>query len=106
LLERHWYLWDAWWKGGKGGIFVGTSLLGDKKLMDSVSLGFLWGFKPRGGDTTMHNLGFGIAVEPYSRALGDGIEANKALPTGETSIRYKEKNRMAAIVLYTFTPGK
>jgi hypothetical protein len=105
MLERHWYLTENDHLGGKVGVFVGASLLGDKKLMDSVSLGFIWGFKPRGGLKERHNLGLGIAVEPYTRQLGDGIIANQPLPTGETSIRYKEKNRMAIVVFYTYTPN-
>lgn len=105
MLERHWYFtYDFNNPHFRQGIFVGASLLGDKKLMDSVSLGWLVAFKPNKGDSAIHNLGFGIAVEPYSRALGDGIEPNKPLPAGETAIRYKEKNRMAAVVFYTFTP--
>ncbi|PVX36798.1 hypothetical protein [Janthinobacterium sp. 78] len=104
MLERHWYLQDSDFAGGMAGVFVGTSLLGDKKLLDSVSLGLIWGFKPRGGNKVRHNIGVGIAVEPYSRTLGDGLEINAPLPAGETSIRYKERNRMAAVVFYTFTP--
>lgn len=105
MLERHWYLQDKDFLGGMVGVFVGTSLLGEKKLLDSVSLGLIWGFKPRGQQKVRHNIGIGLAVEPYSRTLGDGLEINAPLPAGENSIRYKEKNRMAAVVFYTFTPS-
>lgn len=71
--------------------------------MDSVSLGWIVAFKPNQGDKSTHNLGLGLAVEPYSRVLGDGIERNKALPSGETAIRYKETNRTAIVLFYTYT---
>jgi len=116
MLERHWYLsegWDTKHEDGtlsntkfRQGFFVGVSLLGDKKMMDAVSVGWLVGFKPNSNDKATHNLGLGIAVEPYSRVLGDGIEKNKPLPQGETSIRYKETNRTALIFFYTYTMGK
>lgn len=108
MLERHWYFKTEWTDKNphfRQGIFVGASLLGDKKLMDAVSLGWLVAFRPNTGDKVTHNLGIGLSVEPYSRVLGDGLEANKPLPTGETAIRYKEKNRMAVVVFYTFTPN-
>ena len=115
MLEKHWYLSDSWdtvnQDGSRSntkfrqGIFVGTSLLGEKKLMDSVSIGWLVGFKPHTGDKATHNLGIGFAVEPYARVLGDGLEKNQPLPAGETAIRYKETNRTALIIFYTYTPN-
>jgi hypothetical protein len=108
MLERHWYFkdWSADNPHFLQGIYIGASLLGDKKLMDSVSLGWIVAFKPNAGDKSTHNLGVGLAVEPYSRVLGDGIEKNKALPIGETSIRYKETNRTALVLFYTYTMAK
>lgn len=105
MLEKHWYLRDDWKGGYKPGLFVGASLLGDRQVMDAVALGFLAAFKPNSGTTTTHNLGIGIALQPYSRVLGDGLSKNQPLPAGETQIRYKETNRTALILFYTYTPG-
>jgi hypothetical protein len=107
MLERHWYFTERFDNlHFRQGVFVGASLFGDKKLMDSVTLGWLVAFKPNDGDKSTHNLGIGLSVEPYSKELGDGIKANQPLPTGENAIRYKEKNRLAITVIYTYTMGK
>lgn len=105
MLEKHWYFRDDWKGGYKPGMFVGASLLGERQVMDAVALGALVGFKPNSGTTTTHNLGIGIALQPYSRVLGDGLTKDQPLPAGETQIRYKETNRTALILFYTYTPG-
>jgi len=117
MLEKHWYITQGWDTNSttpgvpykrrvRHGIFVGASLLGEKKLMDSIATGYILGFRPEDNSSPTHNLGIGISVEPYARVLGDGIERDKPLPTGETSIRYKEKNRTALILFYTYTIAK
>lgn len=105
MLEKHWYLSNDWKGSYKPGLFIGASLLGDRQVMDAVAFGFLAGFKPNPGTTTTHNLGIGIALQPYSRVLGDGLSKNQPLPAGETQIRYKETNRTALIFFYTYTPS-
>lgn len=108
MLEKHWYLDEGWKEDGchcRHGVFVGASLLGDKQMMDAVALGYLAGFKSGSkSDTTTHNLGIGLALQPYSRVLGDGLTKNQPLPAGETTVRYKETNRTALILFYTYTP--
>lgn len=107
MLERHWYFDNDFSnKHFRQGLFVGLSLLGERKIMDSVSVGWLVAFKPNQGDKATHNLGLGLAVEPYSRVLGDGIQKNQPLPVGESSIRYKETNRTAIVLFYTYTMAR
>ena len=49
------------------------------------------------------NLGIGYFVEPNVRILGKGIEANKALPEGESEIRFRETDQGAVMVTLSYS---
>jgi hypothetical protein len=103
VLERHWYFNPD--RNSGWGTFLGVNLATQSNIIDGIGLGLIYGFKPssKSNTTTSNNLGFGFAVQPFSRVLGDGIAKDQALPAGETAIRYKETNRTGFMLFYTYT---
>ena len=75
---------------------------GTDEIIEAAALGIMIGFR-RPGSSDSFNVGLGIAIDPDTRVLGDGLVANQMLPVGETSIRYKEESQMGIVLLTSFT---
>jgi hypothetical protein len=63
----------------------------------------MWGWRKSATATNSFNLGIGLVLDPKVQVLGDGIEANKPLPSGETAIRFKKEERLSGAILASFT---
>jgi hypothetical protein len=75
---------------------------GEKEIIDAIGLGLMIGFRrPQRSDS--FNMGIGAIVNPNVRVLGDGIEPNRPLPTGETEIRFKEQEQWGTIFITSYT---
>ena len=81
------------------GPFV-TLRLGGEEVVQSFGLGLIFGFRKAESDRSL-NFGVAYVTDPNVKLLGDGIEANKALPTGETQIRYKTTNQYGLMVMFS-----
>jgi hypothetical protein len=71
-------------------------------VLDSFGLGWMWGWRKEVTDANSFNLGIGLVLDPKVQVLGDGIEANRPLPTGETAIRFKKESRISGAILVSF----
>lgn len=78
---------------------------GTDEIIEAIALGVMWGFKrhEETSGTSSWNIGLGAIVDPNVTVLGDGIEANKPLPEGETEIRLKEKSQWGVLILTSFS---
>lgn len=78
---------------------------GKEEMIEAVGVGVMWGIKKSAvqTDTSSWNIGIGAVVDPNGKVLGDGITANKALPIGETEIRFKEKSQWGLLVITSFS---
>ncbi len=75
---------------------------GTDEVIEAAALGLMMGFRREGtGDS--FNIGIGVAVDPNTRTLGDGIERDMPLPVGETAVRYKEESQFGLVILTSFT---
>ncbi|MES2834033.1 MAG: hypothetical protein V4707_04895 [Pseudomonadota bacterium] len=75
---------------------------GTDEVIEAAALGVMMGFRREGtGDS--FNIGIGVAVDPNTRTLGDGIERDMPLPVGETAVRYKEESQFGLVILTSFT---
>ncbi|MFN3931383.1 MAG: hypothetical protein ACK4JY_06490 [Brevundimonas sp.] len=75
---------------------------GTDEIIEAAALGVMIGFRrPDTGDS--FNVGLGLAIDPDTRMLGDGLVADQALPVGETAIRYKEESQLGVVLLTSFT---
>lgn len=81
------------------GPFVGLRIGGDE-VVQSFAAGIMFGFRKADGDKSL-NLGVAYATDPRVRTLGDGIEEGKALPAGETEIRFKNTHQESVIVMFS-----
>lgn len=125
MLESHYFFtpdwsfpfgpctkWLDWVKQGDWGWgpFVAIQP-GSNNIIDSVGAGWMVGFKrPRssGGSAPLgvgdsFNLGIGMILDLKQRVLGDGIQANQALPTGETVLRYKETSQAGLLITFSYS---
>ncbi len=77
---------------------------GTDEIIQSIGAGIMVGMKynDEKDDIRSWNLGVGIAVDPNTKVLGDGIEQNKPLPAGESSVRLKETTQVGVLVLLSF----
>lgn len=81
------------------GPFV-TLRLGSDEIVQSFGGGLIFGFREAENDTSL-NLGLALVWDPRVQVLGDGIEANKPLPDGETDIRYRTTNQMGILLMFS-----
>lgn len=81
---------------------------GTNEIIEAIGLGVMFGFKRKKDengekDTSSWNIGLGLVVDPNVKVLGDGIEENKPLPSGETEVRFKEKSQWGALIISSFS---
>ncbi len=76
---------------------------GTEDIIEAISLGWMFGFKREDSKTNSWNIGIGMVVDPNVKILGDGIEENQPLPTGETEVRLKETSQWGIIILTSFS---
>jgi hypothetical protein len=100
VLEGHYFFGDD--DDFAHGPFVAVQP-GDDEIINSAAIGWMIGLRKKGTKTNSWNLGIGIAADPNVQILGDGIDANKALPGNEDSIRYKEKTQYGVMILFSTT---
>ena len=74
------------------------------RTIGAYGLGWMLGYKRNDikADSAGWNLGLGYVVRTGVRVLGDGIEANRPLPTGD-SLRYKEISQPGWMWLSSFS---
>ena len=75
---------------------------GSNQIIDAIGAGFMVGMRYGKDSKTSFNLGVGAVVDPNTKILGDGIEANEPLPGNETEIRYKFTDQWGVLVLFSF----
>ena len=74
----------------------------DDQAVQSFGLGVMFGFRKDASDNSL-NIGLLYVVDLDVKTLGDGIEEGKALPTGETTIRFKETQQYG--LMFTVSVG-
>nr|GFD60909.1 hypothetical protein [Tanacetum cinerariifolium] len=72
-------------------------------VIEAIGMGLMIGFRRDETSTQSFNFGIGLVVDPNTRVLGDGILANRALPIGETEVRYKEELQKGILFLSSFS---
>lgn len=82
------------------GPFVALRLGSDETIIQSFGGGLVFGFREAENDTSL-NLGLAFVWDPSVQVLGDGIEANKPLPSGETEIRYRTTNKVGILAMFS-----
>jgi hypothetical protein len=82
------------------GPFIGLRL-GTEDVVESFGGGVMFGFRKAEKDDVSLNVGIALMTDPNARTLGDGIEEGKALPPGETVIRYKTGHREGWSLLFS-----
>jgi len=107
LLEtHHFFVPDSSFLGLKDagtwgwGPFVGVQT-GSDETIDAFGAGFLLGFRNSDTASNSFNVGLGVIVDPDVQILGDGIEKNKKLRSGDT-LRFKEKSQWGVLLLFSF----
>jgi hypothetical protein len=75
---------------------------GSDNIIDAIALGVMVGAR-RPNSSESFNFGVGIVLDPNTRLLGEGLEANKPLPVGESEIRYRETLQTGILVLTSFS---
>lgn len=76
---------------------------GTDDVIEAIGMGLMIGFRRDETSTQSFNFGIGLVVDPNTRVLGDGIVANRALPIGETEVRYKEELQKGILFLSSFS---
>ena len=72
---------------------------GDYKTLSGVGIGWMWGWKsmdPKRSDSFA--IGLGFMADETVKTLADGFEEGRALPSGETVIRYVKKSSCSSLI--------
>ncbi|RZA07163.1 MAG: hypothetical protein EOO68_03810 [Moraxellaceae bacterium] len=105
VLEFHRFLWcnNGAKDGTRGcGPFVAVSATSDE-ILQGVGMGFMYGLKAKKGEPEGFSIGIGAMLDADVKDLADGFNENQPVPTGETSIRYKNESRWSALIFVTRT---
>jgi hypothetical protein len=107
ILESHYYGWchsDNCHLGKFGvGPFIAI-VAKDDKLISAFGTGVMLGWKdPKAGEADGWSMGIGAVLDANVKSLASGFEDGKALPVGETSVRFEEKSRWSALLFFTRT---
>jgi len=95
VLEFHTSLWNNE-AGDKGVGLFAAILVGNDDLLDGVGIGPMMSFKNSNkNDNSGFTIGIGAAIENDVNQLADGFEVGKPLPSGETAVRYVEKDEIS-----------
>ena len=107
MLETHYFFFpNKCFFGHKNGMwgigpFVGIQN-GSTEIIESIGAGLMIGFRRSEKVSDSFNIGIGFVVDPSVKILGDGIEENQPLPTGETQIRYKKTSQWGALIMISY----
>jgi hypothetical protein len=82
----------------KIGPFLGVQFSGDQ-LVDSLGTGMMVSIPTGASVPKRLNLGLGIVLDPNVRTLGNGIVEDKPLPSGETTIRYRNTGKFGLLFM-------
>lgn len=84
---------------------------GTENIIQSVGAGWMIGFKRSSivaqdlardrGDS--FNIGIGVMVNPNAQVLGDGVQKNQPLPSGETSVRLRKTTEMGYLITFSYS---
>lgn len=74
----------------------------DADTLSAFGAGYMWGVK-RKDSSSSFNIGVGLMLDRGVQQLGDNIENGKALPEGETDIRFKKESELAALLFVSTT---
>jgi hypothetical protein len=89
------------------GLFVAAQLGDSDSIIDSVGGGLMFGFRPAAwveeDNNRSFNIGLGVMVDPDTKILGDGINANSALPAGESEVRFKKSTQFGFMILFSYS---
>jgi hypothetical protein len=83
------------------GPFVGIQQTADGTSFDGLAVGATWGFRPT--EKAGVSIGIGAMFDSSAKVLGAGITPGKALPAGETAIRFKETGQVNPILSVSLT---
>ena len=102
VLETHYFFADSLSACGCGP-FVAIQP-GTDQIIKAIGVGGMVGFKKdvKANGNDSWNIGLGFVFDPNTKILGDGVEENKPLPTGETNIRFKVADQIGIILVFSF----
>lgn len=82
----------------------GVVTTGADDILAGVGFGFMYGWKaPDEEKGTGFSVGIGAVLDNEIRALADGFDDGKPLPSGETEIRFETEARWSALMFFTRT---
>lgn len=110
MLESHYFFEFKQQKVPDGSVKVARYGLGpfvsvqpgSNEIIDAIGMGVMFGMRRSPLKSDSFNVAVGYVVDPRVKILGDGIEANKPLPPGETQIRYKTTSQSGILILFSF----
>ena len=73
----------------------------DQKVIDSLSLGVMWGFRKDPQSSASLNVGIGLSFDPSVQVLGGGLKDGQR--TDETEVRFKKEGRFGWALMASFT---
>jgi hypothetical protein len=77
----------------------------DNDVLAGVAAGWMFGWKDtqKSDDSNAFTVGLGVILDSDVTDLADGFKEGQPLPAGETSVRFEEKSRAAAVLIFTRT---
>jgi hypothetical protein len=101
MFETHYFFTagrdSTWGYGPYAGVLSST-----ENVIDAFGLGCMLGKRRDPKGTGSFNIGAGVVINPKVQVLGDGITADKPLPSGETEIRFKTKSAWGVQLMAAF----
>jgi hypothetical protein len=75
---------------------------GDDNSISSAGFGLMLGLRSDPRRDSSFNIGLGLVWDTHVKALASGFKEGKALPTGETEVRFTEHSARRAMITLSF----
>jgi len=75
----------------------------EKDVINALAVGLMWGIRKDPNAANSVNVGVGVSFDPSVQVLGHGVKEGRALPPGESEVRFKKEGQFGWVLMTSFT---
>lgn len=102
VLEFHQIIWGKD-KANKGFGPFAALMVAENDILNGIGVGLLYSIRNKVKNDSGFSIGAGWMLENKVKQLADGFEVGEALPSGEPTVRFVEKDEIAPFIFISNT---
>lgn len=76
---------------------------GTDEIIEAIGFGMMLGFRKNDSTDQSFNIGLGVAYDPNTQTLGEGVVDGEPLPEGETDVRFLDQDQVGLLLMTSFS---